>query len=544
MFYWSGAPSLTRKFSGNFFLLTVIFCCLDCGKDKNVSTTEQTLQPAYGGVLRIVAQSPESLDPIHSKNYWESEIVLQLFDGLLRFDQNLNVVPALAQNWQIAPDGRVYTFQLRSGARFHKGREVNADDFVYSLTRLLDPKSKSVDTENYSMILGANEYQAGQASFIRGLRAIDPLTLQITLKQPYAPFLRVLAQQPASVVPKEEVERSGVDFGKRPVGTGAFRLRQWNTPGEIFLVSNPDYFEGPPYLEGIHIKTVPALNARDSFKDFLEGKLEMSFVPSDQIQMAQSRKEWAFLSRPILRFMYLGINLKDPLMKDIDVRKAIHFAINKAEVMGNEPDYSITNSLIPISLLGSNPAANEDVYNVKAAQEALKSSRSCRGRPPRVKLWHATASVERKGLLTRLANNLKAIGIQVDLKILSSLNELNQKIYSGQTQLFLLGEVIDFPDPDAILNRLFNSRSKGNLFAYRNGEVDRKLREAQTSMNEDLRAQLYRQIEHQILEDHVIIPLFLAKYSFVSYKRVQGIEVSPLGFQYFPIRKVWLQHLE
>ena len=341
---------------------------------------------------------------------------------------------------------------------------------------------------------------------------VDPLTLEITLERPYAPFLRVLAQQPASVVPKEEVERPDVDFGKSPVGTGAFQLRRWHARREIFLVSNPDYFEGPPYLEGLQIKTVPALNARDSFQDFLEGKLEISFVPSDQIQMAQLRKEWIYVSRPILRFMYLGINLKDHLMKDINVRKAIHFAINKADVVGNEPDYSITNNLIPISLLGSNPAANQDVYNVKAAQEVLKHARSYKGRPLRVKLWHATTSEERKGLLTRLADNLKAIGIQVDLKIVSSLNELNQKIYSGQTQLFLLGEVIDFPDPDAVLNRLFNSKSKGNLFGYRNAEVDRMLLQGQTSLNEDLRAQLYRQIEHQILQDHVIIPLFLAKF--------------------------------
>jgi len=532
------------KSSRNLLLLVIILCSLDCSKDKKLNPSAKTLQPVYGGVLRIEAQTPESLDPIHSKNYWESEIVLQLFDGLLRFDQNLNVLPALAQNWQVSTDGRVYTFQLRQGARFHNGREVNAGDFVYSLTRLLDPKSKSVDTENYSMISGANEYQRGRASFVRGLRAIDSLTLEITLVQPYAPFLRVLAQQPASVVPREEVERSDVDFGKSPVGTGAFRLRQWSALGEITLISNPDYFEGSPYLESLQIKTVPALNARDSFQDFLEGKLEISFVPSDQIQMAQSRREWVCVSRPILRFMYLGINLKDHLMKDTNVRKAIHFAINKAEVVGNEPDYSITNNLIPISLLGSNPAADQDVFDANAARELLKRSRSYRGGPLRVKLWHATTSEERKGLLARLANNLEAIGFHVDLKIVSSLNELNQKIYSGQTQLFLLGEVIDFPDPDAILNRLFSSKSEGNLFGYRNAEVDRKLLEAQTSLNEDLRAQLYRQIEKQILQDHVIIPLFLAKYSFVTYKRVQGIEVSSLGFQYFPIRKVWLQHLE
>ncbi len=524
-------------------LLLPILCIGACVKEDRLSQ-DASSDPTHGGVLRIAAQTPESLDPIDSRNYWESEIVLQLFDGLLRFDQNLNVAPALAQNWKVSPDGKTYTFNLRKGVRFHNGREVKAEDFVLSLTRLLDPRWKSPDAEHYSRILGATDYRSGKAPKVAGLTALNDYTLQIRLERTYAPFLCVLAQQPASVVPQEEIEKHDRQFGRSPVGTGAYRLHSWNSDGEIFLTANPAYFDGRPYLDGVRIKTFSALNAHETFQDFLNQNLDISFVPSQHVQLAQSQKDWVYVSRPILRFMYLGINLKDRLMQDIHVRRAIHMAIEKSQVVGQEPDYSIMHNLIPLSLLGYNPAASRDLYNVEEAKRALKLSRSYRGGPLKVSLWHATPSESRAKLLARLTDNLNAAGIDVDVKIVPSLNELTKKIYSGKTQLFLIGEVIDFPDPDALLNRLFNSKSEGNHFGYQNAQVDQMLQEAQSSLDENLRAQLYREIEKRILDDHVIIPLFVVKYSFVTHKRVQGLELNPLGFQYLPFRKVWLQHLQ
>src|SRR5437867_10922150 len=126
------------------FLVTLILACLylSCGREPKERPSGRGTSPVSGGELRLAAQAPESLDPILSNNYWESEIVLQLFDGLVRFDANLNTVAALAQDWRVSPDGRTYVFSLRQGVRFHHGRKITAGDFVYSLTRLLDRKWK------------------------------------------------------------------------------------------------------------------------------------------------------------------------------------------------------------------------------------------------------------------------------------------------------------------------------------------------------------------------------------------------------------------
>src|SRR5262245_29638590 len=450
------------KFSHHLLPLLIFVCLTACETQNDDRTIDLSPSPSYGGVLRIAAQLPQSLDPIHSKYYWESEIVLQIFDGLLRFDQNLNLAPALAEDWHVSPDGRVYTFRLRKGVRFHNGREVTAHDFVYSISRHLDRQSKSEDSEHYTKILGASEYRLGKSPSLPGLAALDPHTLKITLERSYAPFLRVLAQQSAAVVPQEEVEKPSADFGKRPVGTGPYCFESWDPSDGIFLSMNPNYFDGRPYLDGIRIKTLSDLNPKKTFEDFGNGRLDISFVPGDRLQIARSNRDWVFLSYPAFRIVYLGMNLRNAVMRENCVREAIHFSINKSEIVGQDPDFAITNNLIPISLLGSNPTGGQDVYSVQAAQQALRRSSLPEGRPLKIDLWHVTPTEDRRRLLARLVSCLNAAGIETEVKIATSVKQMLRKIQSGEAQLFLYGEVIDFPDPHALVNRLFNSRSEGN----------------------------------------------------------------------------------
>lgn len=507
-----------------------------CGKETTQQISDQ-FRP--GGILRIAAQSPQSLDPIHSRNYWESEIVLQIFDGLLRFDAQLNLTPALAHDWQVSPDGRTYTFHLRKGVRFHNGRELVADDIVYSLTRLLDPKWRSEDAAHFARIQGAAEFRTGRALAVSGLKTLDNHTLEITLDQPYAPFLRVLTQQPASAVPREQIEKGADLFAQKPIGTGPFRFERWESASEIVLAANPDYFDGRPFLDEIRITTMPALNSRDCFQLFREQKLDLSFVPPDQALAAQKEADWIFLSRPVLRLMYLGMNMRDRWLRKLEIRKAIAFAVNRTELLGDDFDYSQTHGLIPFSLLGANPGSQTDSPNPQEATRGVETRR--KKQPVKLQLWHAHVSESRNALLSRLATQLSAAGFSVELKIVPSMSDLLGRIYSGKTQLFLLGEQMDFPDPDALLNRLFHSRSPGNPFGYSNEKVDELLAEAQTTLDDGRRARLYREIESLILDDCPILPLALVRYSLVYHRRVRGLEVSPLGFQYLPLRGIWLQ---
>jgi oligopeptide transport system substrate-binding protein len=522
-----------------FIMGLILEClCLSCGGPPQELPSARSAGPLTGGELRLAAQSPESLDPILSNNYWESELALQLFDGLVRFDANLNTVAALAQDWKVSPDGKTYVFTLRQGVRFHHGRTITAEDFVYSLTRLLDPKWKSNDAQYYAHILGAADFQAGRSATVSGLQALNAATLQIVLDEPYAPFLRLLAQQPASVVPKELVENSEHPFGQNPVGTGAFRLERWTDGTEILLAANPVYYAGRPYLERVRITTLPALNARESFQLFADGKLDVSFVPAEQATLAQSEPKWVFINRPVLRVMYLGMNVKDRLLRDPFVRKAVASAINKTELVGTDLDHAVIHGLLPASLLGSSPAAHSDLYDPRSARDLLKRQHKHK---PKIQLWHAQASQSRTILLQRIASQLESVGFSVEIKNLSSMAELLSKIYARKTQLFLLGEQLDYPDPDALLNRLFRSTSPANPFGYSNSKVDALLLDAQRALDDKSRAELYSLIESTIMRDYPALPLSVVKYSIACLANVQGLQLTPLGFQYLPLREVWLK---
>ena len=496
--------------------------------------------PAGGGTLRIMTQAVDSLDPIHSRNYWESGIVLQLFDGLVRLDENLAVAPAIARDWRISFDGRTYTFHLRRDVRFHHGRPVTARDFVYALTRLVDPRWKAVDSEYYARIEGAAALRSGKADRVSGLKAVGPHTLQIALEEPYAPFLQVLALPSASVVPREAVESRERPFGRSPLGTGAFRLKRLGPGSEIHLESHAHYFLGRPYLDGLRIRTAAALTDRESFREFAGGRLDLSFIPTDQIPRASARADWAVRSFPVLRLLYLGMNMKDPAAGQRLLRKAVCLAIDPAAVYGGLDDFEPTGRLIPFSLLGSRrqPFRNR---NLEAAREALRQLEQSLGGLPRLSLWTSTRLPAARRRLEHLLEGPRSVGLTIDVRTVDSMQALLDGIYAGRASMFLLGEVIDFPDPDALLSRLFHSRSNGNPFGYSNPGVDRLLRRARGTRDQKRRARLYRQIEERILRDYVVAPLALVRYSLVRRWRVRGLEINSLGFQNFHFRQVWLE---
>jgi oligopeptide transport system substrate-binding protein len=488
--------------------------------------------------LIIALELPASLDPIFSVNYAESEIVLQMFDGLLRFDNNLNIAPALAQDWRIDEGGRRYRFQLKPEVKFHHGRIVEAQDFVYSLTRLLSPGCKSPDAAQYLVIEGARDYRLGKSPKVSGLRAISPTQLEIRLEEPFSPFLSLLALQTASVVPRELVENGSATWASEPSGTGPFRLVRWEKGKEIILSSNKDYYLGAPHLQSLHIKTVPALGATRNFESFLKGEVDLSFVPTEKISWVKSNPAWQFLSSPILRLVFLGFNWRNPLLREARLRRQIASLLDPSQLIGSSTDYLPIFSLLPFSLMGSLQERARH-YNRAMGNQGmlldckLRAYTLCYAKPPTEtrRLW-----------MDRLLSALQEGGLQVRPLIVSSFGELQQDIMAGKADMFIMGEIMDFPDPYALLYRLFFSTSEGNLCRYRNPEIDRLLQTAQKTQDEYNRASLYKEIERRILDDCVVVPLFTTNYSIVLHRKIKGLYLSPLGFQYLPLRTVWIEN--
>ncbi|MFN2383469.1 MAG: ABC transporter substrate-binding protein, partial [Gemmatimonadota bacterium] len=187
--------------------------------------------PEGGGPGRTVLHmsfptDPPSLDPIQAVDVYRGQMVVYLFDGLVRFEEG-EVLPNLASAWKVADDGITYTFSLRDDVVFHNGRRLTADDVRYSFERALRPESQSPLTFVFDFIYGADAMLAGEADALSGLRVIDPRTVEIRLEQPYAPFLELMAMPAAHIVPREEVEAKGEGFSEAPIGTGPWVFESW-----------------------------------------------------------------------------------------------------------------------------------------------------------------------------------------------------------------------------------------------------------------------------------------------------------------------------
>src|SRR4029079_4736339 len=210
-----------------------------------------------GVYRRPLGGDPATLDPPRITDIYGRSVAEQIFDGLVTFDQTLPIVTALAPHWRAPRDGLTWTFTLRKGVKFHHGREVTADDVVFSFTRILDPRLKSSAADAFTPIKGAREFREGRAKTVTGLLALDTGTVQITLTDASTPFVSVLALGHAKIVPREIVEERGDGFGQQPIGTGPFRLTQWERGRSIVLTANPGYFDGAPRLRRLVYRIFP-----------------------------------------------------------------------------------------------------------------------------------------------------------------------------------------------------------------------------------------------------------------------------------------------
>ncbi|MGD9877681.1 ABC transporter substrate-binding protein [Desulfococcus sp.] len=501
--------------------------------------------PVPGGKYNIpLSGEPNSLDPAYITDIYAVNVANNIFDGLVEYDKDLNIVPAIADIWKIARDHKSYTFLLRKDVRFHNGRQVTAEDFVYSFQRILDPATRSPVALFFLNIEGAKAFNDGLVDRVTGLVAKDPHTLLIRLEQPYAPFLSILAMANAKVIPKEAV---GIDFGTNPVGTGPFRFDAW-TPGKgIILSANDGYFNGSPFLDTLYFQIYPSHEIENMFSDFERGYLEESIIPSDKYEMIKSSADYAkrynLVSKPLLNLVYVGINVTIPPLDNIKVRQAISYAVDTDTIVKEITKRGSIRAkgILPPGLAGFNPDFVGYTYNLDKAKQLLEEAGFPNGKGiPPLELWTFSKSESVQLELQAYQKYLKAVGITVIPRVADNWQHFLSLIDEKKVPLFYAAWYGDYPDPDNFLYVLCHSRSRTNRMGYSNPIIDQALEEARREMDYMKRVEIYREVQRLVMSEAPIITQHVNSFNYLFQPWVKGVEISYLGGAYIPFRKVWI----
>jgi peptide/nickel transport system substrate-binding protein len=490
---------------------------------------------------RPLGNEPTTLDPARIGDIYGRSVAQQIFDGLVEFDHTLTIMPALAQYWKASRDGLTWTFTLRKGARFHNGREVTADDVVFSLTRLLDPKVKSTASDLFTNIHGAQSFREGRAASVRGITAVDASTVRIVLDEAQVPFVSMLAIGHAKIVPRDLVIQQGAAFGMAPVGTGPFRFEHWDRRKEIVLTANAEYFGGAPRLGRIVYRIFPDEQAGAMFAEFRRGRLEDSPVPMQDYPNLLTSTAATHVKRPMFSVRFLGLNTRVKPFGDPRVRQALIYAIDREAIVqeATRGRFVLARGILPPGTLGYNPRLAGYAYDPARARELLAQAGypGGRGLPP-ITIW---ATVKLDPEHPRIVRHLAAVGVQAEFKYVTDWPQFSRLLAEGQFPVFQYAWFADVPDPDNFLFKLFHSKSPRNYTGYANVHLDELLQRARNESDGSRRVDLYRQAEQLIVDDAVVIPFFHYTYERVFQPYVKSIEVSGLGDPYIPFRKIWLE---
>lgn len=461
----------------------------------------------------------------------------------MSFDQTLAITPSLAQFWRASRDGLTWTFTLRKGVHFHHGREVTADDVVYSLTRVLDTRLKSTAADLFMNIRGAPEFQRGETRRVTGLIALDRYTVQVSLNEASVPFVSLLAIGQAKIVPRDLAERDPAAFGVKPVGTGPFRFERWERGREIVLVANPDYFDGPPRLSRLVYRIFPGGELDHMYQEFAKGELEDTQPPTRDYRRAIAGGRYVYVRRPMFSVRFYGFNTRIKPLDDRRVRQAVVAAVDRTAIIDEAHigKHTVAHGIVPPGTLGFNPALVAPGYDPGRARTLLAEAGYPGGRGlPKIEIWSSVTNgaIQREHELIR--RELSAVGIQAEFKYLTDWPTFSKALSEGRLPVFLYAWYADVPDPDNFLTKLFHSRSPQNYPRYRNRDVDMLLEAASASPDPQRRVELFRRAEQVIVDDAVILPVWHYTYERLFQPWVRSVEVNGLGDPYIPMRKVWL----
>jgi peptide/nickel transport system substrate-binding protein len=483
------------------------------------------------------------LNPVLAQDSASSEINSFVFNGLIKYDRNLqNLVGELAESWKVkaGPEPEI-TFFLRKGVRWHDGKEFTAHDVKFTYDKIMDEKTNTVRRSSYELVKKAE--------------VLDPYAFRVTYRQPFSPGLETWG---IGIIPRHLLEKEDINttaFNRRPIGTGAFRFVEWVTDEKIVVEANAQYFEGRPFLDRIIYRIIPETSLSEM--EILTQGIDYSGIYPHQYRRISQIPFLKAFSQPSLGYTYIGYNQKHAVFQDKKVRQALTHAINREEIV----QYvlyglgAVASGPFPNHLWYSNPNVKPLPYDPQKARELLAEAGwkdtngdgilDREGKPFRFTLITNSGNETRRDVGVLVQRQLRELGIDVTFELYEWSVFLSNFINVKHFDACILGWSLSV-DPDAYEIWHSSQIEKGfNFISYRNPEIDRLWEEGRKEYDIEKRKRIYWRIHELMAEDQpytfLYVPLgistlqrkfFLAERDGAGKETLQEIKMEKAGLMY------------
>ena len=479
--------------------------------------------PKQGGAAVVTFNNDlTTLDPQVGYDWQNWSVIKSIFDGLMDYKPGTTELePDLAQNYTVSDDGLTYTFKLRDGVKFHNGRVMTSADVKYSFERAVSPATQSPGGGYFSAIKGYDDVVGGKAKELSGITTPDDKTVVFTLTHPDATFLHLMAINFGFIVPKEAVEAAGADWGKKPVGTGAFKFVEWMPGQQIVLERNKDYYKaGVPYLDKLTFSfgldpTVAVLKLKNGEIDIVgDGIPPAQFAEA----MADTANKDLIAEGDQLHTGYVTMNVTVPPFDNVKIRQAVNMAINKDRIVK-----IINNRAVPASqaLPPAMPGYNTDnkgyAYDPDAAKKLLSDAGMASGFSTDLYAMNVDPNPR---IAQAIQQDLAAVGIKAEIKSLAQAEVISAG-GAGKAPMIWSGGmawIADFPDPAnfyyGILGCVGAVDGGWNWSRYCNKALDERAAKADAMVKADqaaARSDAWKGIFDDVLKDAPWAPIFNEK---------------------------------
>ncbi|HWT77242.1 MAG TPA: ABC transporter substrate-binding protein [Candidatus Methylomirabilis sp.] len=496
---------------------------------------------------------PVEFDPAVLVDTISSRITTQIFEGLVKYKgSTTEVVPGLAEKWQVSPDGKEWAFTLHRNVKFQDGTPFDAAAVVWNFDRWR--LSKHPQHENQTK--AGKTFEHFEAQFggfddkclITKVEAVNPGTVRITLRSPLGPFLANLAMYNMGIASPKAVEKSGLAFGKNPVGTGPYKLVEWKAGQEVILEANQDYWDkaGKPKIARVVVRNIKDNSQR--LAALKAGELNgFEGLNPDDVKVVRADQNLQIILRPTNTTGYVAFNFKIKEFQDKRVRQAVAYAINKKGIV--DALYGgtgiVATQFQPPPLWGYNKTLKDFDYNPQQARDLLKEAGFPQGlrevtwddgRKEPLQLWYMPVArpyfPNPKEIAEAIAADLAKVGITVQLQTTDWTVYLDKR-KNGELPFYMLGWTGDNGDPDNFVCYFFCSPGISREGFYANQPLADLLLQAQVLTDHAKRAELYRKAEQMIHDDAARIFIANNQPPIPLQKKVKGYVANPTAVEYF-----------